>query len=135
MSNNRNRNRKRSGNPAVRAEAERETKAIDFDAVRAKRRRVLRDIPPVKIGGKDYTLAPTLPLAVTEFFAEDSRAEGGNVVARLGQMQHLLSLLFGEDQWAEICKVIDITEVAPLFNTVFDAYGEAVGESGPSGQS
>lgn len=133
MSNNRNRKR-RSGNPARRVQAD--EKAIDFDAVRAKRRRVLKDIPPVKIGGKSYRLSPTLPLAVTEFFAESTTADAdGNVAARLADMQHLLSLLFGEDQWAEIIRVIDITEVAPLFDAVFSAYGEAVGESEGSGQS
>ena len=131
MSNRKPRNRQRSGNPAAQAE-----KAIDFDAVRAKKRRVLREIPPVRIGGKSYKLNPTLPLAVTEFFVENTKADKDqNVVGRLGDMQRLLALLFGEDQWTEICKVIDITDVPALFNTVFDAYGESVGESEPSGQS
>ncbi len=134
MSNNRNRKR-RSGNPAVRAEGKM-PEAIDFDTIRAQKRRVLGEIRPIRIGGKDYTLAPTLPLAVTEFFAEGTAADDNkNVTAKLADMQGVLALLFGEEAWAEITKIIDITEVAPLFNTVFAAYGESVGESEPSGQS
>ena len=112
------------------------TKVTDFDAVRKKRDRVLGEIPPVKIGGKNYKLCPTLPLAVTDYFAENSsKDKEGNTTVLLGDMQAILAKLFGADQWAEIREVIDIADVPTLFDVVFKSYGEATGESSNSGQS
>lgn len=112
---------------------------IDFDALKPKKRAVLKKIPPVKIAGKEYRLRETFPLAVTEYFAEHAKREeqGGekNIVVLLDDMQQILRALFGDAQWAEIVQHIDITDVAPLFDAVFKAYGESPGEPGNSGQS
>ena len=109
---------------------------VNFDAIRAKRQRVLKEVPPITIGGKNYAIAPTIPLAVTDYFAENAeRKEDGNVAVLVADMQKLLKIIFGADQWAEISELIDIADVPPLFQTVFDTYQESVGESSNSGQS
>lgn len=145
MSNKRKKgqNRQRGGQnrPTTPEQQASEPKAevIDFDALKPRKRRAMKTIPPVKIGGKEYRLRETFPLAVTEYFAEHAKREHDgeeqNIVVLLDDMQQILRALFGERQWAEISQRIDITEVAPLFNAVFDAYGESPGEPGNSGQS
>lgn len=110
--------------------------AFDFDKIRAKKTRVTGDLPPVKIGGKSYTLKPSMPLAVTDYFAENSKpSEDGGAKVMIEDMKMLLAKLFGEDQWNEIREVIDITEVPDLFSHVFRLYNESVGESSASGAS
>lgn len=114
----------------------RKPNTLDFDALRKKKQGVVGQVPPVKIGGTTYTLRATLPLSVTEKFAEGAKVdENGDTKVLLADMQMILRELFGDDQWAEISRHIDITDVPDLFNMVFDAYGESVGESSPSGQS
>lgn len=116
--------------------ARRKPAAIDFDKIRSERTKIVRDLPPVKIGGKSYDLAPTLPLSVTDHFAENSSEDKeGNVRVLLSDMQFILGELFGEDQWHEIRRHIDIADVPDLFTTVFDLYGESVGEASNSGES
>lgn len=114
----------------------RKPKAIDFDAIKSKKAVTLGAIPPVKIGGKTFDLRPSLPLSVTDHFAEKSHEDKeGNLTVLLGDMQFILGELFGEQQWAEIRRLIDISDVPDLFTTVFDLYGESVGESSDSGES
>lgn len=116
--------------------ARRSAEVIDFDAIRKKRGPILKELPKVKIGGKQFTLAPTLPLSVTEEFADGSKVdENGDTRVLLADMQRILAELFGEKQWTEIKRHIDITDLPELFTVVFDKYGESVGESSPSGQS
>ena len=112
-------------------------KSIDFDKIRQERDITLGEIPPVKIGGKHYRLAPSMPLSVTERFAKNSKVDDktGDVSILLDDMQAILEELFGETQWAAIKRHIDIADVPDLFTVVFDAYGESVGEASNSGES
>lgn len=114
---------------------------VDFDALLAKRHTTKRQLPPIKIGGELFTLPPTLPLSVTDTFAEHARIEESgtkgetNTIVLIDDMKKLLAEMFGEEQWAKIRRHIDMTDVPVLFARVFETYGESVGESSGSGQS
>lgn len=108
---------------------------IDFDKIRTERGLTLGQIPPIRIGGQTFTLPPSLPLSVTDMVAEANDGETTDVTVTLDAMKAILAELFGEDQWAQIRRHIDIADVPMLFTTVFDRYGESVGEASNSGES
>lgn len=108
------------------------SQVIDFDAWREERKAKsqVQDGPKVKVGGKEYTLPPTIPAAVALDVVRFKRAKGDDATVPANMLINIGESLFGEDNFREILNVnqLDVEQMGQLIMMAFGAYDGSEGE-------
>lgn len=106
---------------------------IDFDAWREERKieaTEAPEAPQIKVGGKTYSLPPTIPATVALDVVRFKRAKGDDATVPANMLINIGESLFGEEEFQAILKEnkLDLDQLGQLLMMAFRAYDPSEGD-------